>query len=90
MTDQQVLQALDIYEQMLKARGAEPIEVPHNRYPASHEEARNHALAKIPQIRQLLTGDNREKLMRWLGFVQGVLWSPPSLFTVNELKDHNR
>jgi hypothetical protein len=30
-----------------------------------------------------------EKFMRWLGFMQGVLWAE-GLYTIEQLKDHNR
>lgn len=87
MTDQQVSQALDLYEQMLKARGAEPIEVPHSRCPASPEEALNHALSMIAPMRQFLVDGKREKLMRWLGFLQAILWCT-QIFPLDSLKDH--
>jgi hypothetical protein len=31
----------------------------------------------------------REKFMRWLGFMQGVLWNN-GIYTLDQLKDHNR
>jgi hypothetical protein len=31
----------------------------------------------------------RNKAMRWLCFIQGVLWIQ-GMFTINEMKDHNR
>lgn len=89
MTDEQVLQALDLYEQVLKERGAEPIEVPHNYCPASPKEALNHALSMIAPMHQFLVDGKREELMRWLGFLQGILWSE-GIFTLDELKNHNR
>jgi len=30
-----------------------------------------------------------EKAMRWVGFIQGWFWSK-ELFTIDEMKDHNR
>jgi hypothetical protein len=33
--------------------------------------------------------DNEEKLNRWLGFIQGVLWSH-GIYSVDELREHNR
>lgn len=31
----------------------------------------------------------RDKLMRWLGFMQGVLWAT-GVYTIDQLKEHNR
>lgn len=36
-----------------------------------------------------ILGKKWEKLMRWLGFLQAILWGV-GIFTLNELKDHNR
>ena len=33
--------------------------------------------------------DDIEKVMRWLGFIQGVLWAK-GVYTIDELKEHNR
>lgn len=42
----------------------------------------------LPQMRQFVLDDRREKFMRWLGFVQGVLWDH-GVYTLDELKAHN-
>jgi len=89
MTDEQVLQALDLYEQVLRVRGANPIEVQHDRCPSSNQQALNHALFMIAPMRQFLVDGKREKLMRWLGFLQAIPWYT-GIFTLDELKDHNR
>lgn len=31
----------------------------------------------------------REKFMRWLGFMQGALWSE-GIYTIDEMREHNR
>lgn len=33
--------------------------------------------------------ESEGKAMRWLGFIQGVLWAE-HVFTVHDLKEHNR
>jgi hypothetical protein len=33
--------------------------------------------------------NNREKVMRWLGFIQGVLWTQ-SIYPIDKLKGDNR
>jgi hypothetical protein len=35
-----------------------------------------------------LPPEKTEKAMRWLGFIQGVLWAN-RLYSIDELKDHN-
>lgn len=48
-----------------------------------------HLLNMIPQMRDFVTDGRREKVMRWLGFMQGVMWAR-GMFNIDELMDHNR
>ena len=48
-----------------------------------------HCKNMLPKMSQFLEENRIEKFFRWLGFVQGVLWSE-RLYTIEELKDHNR
>jgi hypothetical protein len=49
-----------------------------------------HVLYMLEQIESFLPHpEHREKMMRWLGFAQGILWSE-RLYTLEDLKDHNR
>jgi len=52
----------------------------------------NHILFKmIPKMDAMLvlpSQEDIEKFMRWLGFIQGVLWQR-GWFTLEELKEHN-
>jgi len=43
----------------------------------------------IFMCQEAATFSNREKAMRWLGFIQGALWTK-GLATIDELKDMNR
>lgn len=45
-----------------------------------------HIISMIPKM---LVMEDVEKLMRWLGFIQGVLWAK-QLYTLEELKSHNK
>ena len=56
------------------------------------QEASSRIRAMIPELREMLadtTQDRTEKCMRWLGFIQGVLWFG-GVFTLEELKNHSR
>ena len=52
-------------------------------------EALRHVQAMIPKAIVFFQHNRREKGFRWLGFIQGVLWSE-GLYTVKQLKNHNR
>lgn len=43
----------------------------------------------IDEIRKMLDEGDMEKVMRWLGFLQGALWTY-EWYKLDELRDHNR
>lgn len=59
----------------------------------TREAALRHLLWMISEIKQqvsvLETAEEAEKIMRWLGFVQGVLWMSGTK-SINEMRDDNR
>lgn len=52
-------------------------------------QARKKVLDMLPHMREFVEEGRREKFMRWLGFVQGLLWYM-GVYSLEELKDHNR
>lgn len=49
-----------------------------------------HCLWMLSMIRSFVSNsDDREKTMRWLGFVQGVLYTK-GIYTIDEMREHNR
>lgn len=51
-------------------------------------EALTHLAEMLPQMREFVRDGRREKLMRWLGWVQGVLFMC-NIYTLEEMKQHN-
>lgn len=49
----------------------------------------DHLLEMIPKMITLLDEGKIDKVNRWLGFIQGVLWMLND-FKLEDLKDHNR
>jgi len=47
-----------------------------------------HVLTMFGRMK-LMVNDDVDKFCRWLGFVQGILWTE-YIYTIEELKDHNR
>lgn len=74
MTDEKIREWLDRYEQKLSE--------------LDHQQV-YHLRTMIPRMRVFLEEQRREKLMRWIGFIQGALWSE-EVFTLDELKEHNK
>jgi hypothetical protein len=48
----------------------------------------DHCYWMLYQMEDMLEEDKMGKVMRWLGFVQGFLWTS-GYFTIEELKEHN-
>jgi hypothetical protein len=93
MDRHQTLKVLASYEARLVSLGVTPVRVEGDRPSPSHEILKGHALWMVGRIREMLVGDvsasDFEKTMRWLGFVQCALWAA-GVFTINEMKEHNR
>lgn len=89
MDDVKIIEVLGIYEEHLHKKGIQATEASHDRCPVSKRGAWKHLLCMIHQIRQFLIEGRREKAFRWLGFIQGTLWTTGE-FTINELMEHNK
>lgn len=90
MTNQQIRSALTAYEEIFNHRGVSPRELPSDRCPRHSLEIWDHALSMIPKMRDWIEDKTkREELMRWLGFLQAILWLK-GICTLEQLKNDNR
>lgn len=100
MTNKKILQVLQFYEAYLSTK-YHPVkgeeyerlfkddDTLQELIPTRRDEALSHVLAMIPQMREFLEQGRRDKVFRWLGFIQGVLWLSGE-FSLEKLKLHNR
>lgn len=58
------------------------------RYPMS-KEVSEHCAWMLSQMKQMAENGETDKLDRWLGFVQGLLWSY-HFYSIDEMQEHNR
>lgn len=71
--------------------------VPVRKLPLAPEVARRvgeapewqHLRYMFEEMRKMISEGRTEKAMRWLGFVQGVLWTTGA-FSLDDLKNHSR
>lgn len=73
MTDEKLNEILNLYEFKLKSLIGNQAE---------------HLKTMIPKIREFILMGRYDKTMRWLGFMQGVLWAN-GVYELEELKRHN-
>lgn len=85
MTDEKILEVLDLYDWFLIQSSTV------RRMGDSHGQARDreHLIQMIPQMREFVAEGRREKVMRWIGFMQGAFWAY-ELFSIEELMAHNK
>lgn len=83
MTNKKITEVLNKYEEFI------------NDYMKTHmltikfSESCNHILEMIPKMRIFLQQNKQEKINRWLGFIQGFMWSN-GFFTIDEMRNHNK
>lgn len=93
MTPEKVLEVLNLYERMFieadVSRGQVGFGVTLNADEESTKISLEHCHGMIDEMRQFVAGGRMDKVFRWLGFIQGVLWVN-GWYTLAELMDHNR
>jgi hypothetical protein len=89
-----ILSLLEIYERGFHASGFSRERFPvdekvSQRDDRDHDRKLNHCFWMIGEIRTFVVEERLEKAMRWLGFLQGVLWAQGQM-TIGSLAEHNR
>lgn len=86
MTIDKMSFVLDAYESFLSEMGFDAIEDDD----ASDSDGRlSHARWMCVRASDFVATGEIEKADRWLGFIQGILWSEGK-FSIGEMRDHNR
>lgn len=97
MSDETLEAILDMYEKKLDSLEVGKLKypstnfLPHSRVKTLPQLALAHCRGILDEMKIFLAeGESkRGKLFRWLGFVQGVLWTF-RLYTLKDLENHNR
>ena len=89
MNDAKILEVINIYRKHFIEKGVKALEFTHGGMPKSKEEMLAHCHGMLDKIENFIKEGRREKAFRWLGFIQGCLWSTDQ-FSLDDLKNHNR
>jgi hypothetical protein len=89
MTKEKILAAIELYESELRKLGIEKIDFPHDQIPITSDQKLGHGYGMLDQMREFAHQGRIDKVNRWIGFVQGILWCEGQ-HCLNDLKDHNR
>ena len=87
MTNEKILEIVSLYQRELQKLQADLNEVPYAI--AIPSSMILHCLQMLDQIKIFVGTARIEKAFRWLGFVQGALWSH-GVYSINELRNHSR
>lgn len=96
LTVEQVSAMLDRYCKLLEEQGYEPkpfgdvdAKIGGSLYRSGKYDALNEAYWMCGEVRKLVRQGRWSKALRWIGFIQGVLWMS-GIYSITELKVHNR
>jgi len=89
MTPEKVLQVVETYRRLFIERGVGKVDYPHDGFLNHVEIGLDHCHGMLNKMVEFVNERRMEKVFRWLGFIQGVLWSN-RVYTLVDLKNHNR
>lgn len=89
MSKEKVEQVLASYRLKFLQLGIPKIEYPHRFIARENKNILAHCHGMLDEMEEFLRQNRMEKLYRWLGFVQGCLWSA-GIYSIEEMKNHNR
>lgn len=89
MKKEKVQQVIDIYRNKFEELGVGKVDYPHEELLDSQEHGAEHCHGMLDKIEGFLKQDRMDKVFRWLGFVQCLLWSQ-RIYTLDDLMNHNR
>ena len=97
MTPEKVLEVVGVYREFFESRDVSKTKLTEERFDEllfvsiveDEESILEHCHQMLDFMEEFVRDNRMEKCFRWLGFIQGVLWSTGN-FSLNELKNHSR
>ncbi|MDO8493379.1 MAG: hypothetical protein Q7S19_02430 [bacterium] len=89
MSKDKVLEAISTYRNYFEGNKIEKKSFPHDQHYPTRRQIMMHCHTMLDKMEAFIQEGKMEKTFRWLGFIQGCLWSE-SIHNLEELKDHNR
>ena len=89
MTKEKVLEAISIYRERFGQMGITKKDFNHVLLMPGAMHALQHCYGMLDEMEIFVAEGRIDKVFRWLGFVQGVLWAY-GYYSLENLKNHNR
>ncbi|MBI2097507.1 MAG: hypothetical protein HYT46_01035 [Candidatus Vogelbacteria bacterium] len=83
------MEVIETYRQLFIERGIGKTDYPHDDLLDRTEVGLDHCHGMLDKMVEFVREGRMEKVFRWLGFVQGVLWSN-RVYTLTDFRNHNR
>ncbi|HUC88977.1 MAG TPA: hypothetical protein VMR49_03025 [Candidatus Paceibacterota bacterium] len=79
---------IDLYRLKFEELGIKREDYPHGKLLDTEEKGLEHCYGMLEEMEKFMEENRMDKVFRWLGFIQGVLWSQ-KIYTIADLKKHN-
>ena len=89
MDGPKILEVINIYRKHFTEKGIVSADFPHIGRPNSKRAILAHCHGMLDKMDGFVKEGRIEKAFRWLGFVQGCLWSTRQ-YSLEELRNHSR
>lgn len=89
MTPDKIREVIEIYRIHFEELGVEKEDYPHEEIVFLPCDIFGHCYGMLDKMLVFLEEGKVEKAFRWLGFIQGCLWSTQT-YTLENLMNHNR
>lgn len=89
MTPEKIREVIERYRAEFVRRNIAKRKIPDGKEDLTGQERMQHCHWMLDQMLVFLEEGRREKVMRWIGFIQGVLWDR-GVFDLEDLKNHSR
>lgn len=88
MKTEKVKQVINTYRNKFAELGIAKKDYPHEELLDSTEHGLEHCHGMLDKMDEFIKENRMDKVFRWLGFLQGFLWSQ-KVYTLSELTKHN-
>lgn len=89
MTKEKVIEVIGRYRRLFEERGIGKTSYPDGELLKNAQLGLEHCHWMLDQMIEFVQQGRMEKVFRWLGFIQGVLWMN-QIYTLEDLKNHNK
>jgi len=89
MNSEKILEVIRIYRNYFEAKGIGIMDLSESDKSNSEEEILAHCHGMLNKMEVFIKEGRIEKTFRWLGFIQGCLYSTGQ-YSLEDLKNHNR